>query len=243
MLGRPFLVPLSLERRFWIAPVVLLVLTLGWDASGLDLTVMQWLASEDGFPWRHHPLLEEVLHNRARQFALAGFLGAALSAAFPWGPLKQLSGRQRFEAVTGALLGLLAVSLIKHNSLTSCPWDLQSFGGRADYVSHWAWIKTDGGPGRCFPGGHASGAFALLALAWPWFDSSQPQHRALGCWIVVLVVMAGLSFGSVQTLRGAHYPSHTLWTALICWVVSWGWHWALSRPAAPALTTNSFRLP
>ena len=32
--------------------------------------------------------------------------------------------------------------------------------------------------------------------------------------------MAGLLFGGAQTLRGAHYPSHSLWTAWLCWTLS-----------------------
>jgi membrane-associated PAP2 superfamily phosphatase len=31
----------------------------------------------------------------------------------------------------------------------------------------------------------------------------------------------GLVLGAIQTLRGAHYPSHTAWTALICAAVAW----------------------
>ena len=29
-----------------------------------------------------------------------------------------------------------------------------------------------------------------------------------------------LALGLTQTLRGAHFPSHTLWTALVCWGVA-----------------------
>lgn len=30
----------------------------------------------------------------------------------------------------------------------------------------------------------------------------------------------GLALGVTQTLRGAHFSSHTLWTALVCWGVA-----------------------
>jgi membrane-associated PAP2 superfamily phosphatase len=38
------------------------------------------------------------------------------------------------------------------------------------------------------------------------------------------------AFGGAQYLRGAHYPSHTLWTAWLCWVLSAA---LLARPARP----------
>ena len=35
-------------------------------------------------------------------------------------------------------------------------------------------------------------------------------------WLVLALVL-GLILGIAQQLRGAHYMSHTLWTAWICW--------------------------
>ena len=208
----------------WRSLAGVLLLALAWDAAGWDLAVMAWLAGDAGFPLRHHFWLEGMLHDQARQLAILGLLAATISAFLPWGILKQLSRWQRFEAISGTLLALLAVNLIKNHSLTSCPWELEQFGGVAHYVSHWAWSSADGGPGRCFPGGHASAGFAFLALAWPWFQARPLSLRRVGLLVLALVIAAGLVFGLVQTLRGAHYPSHTLWTAVICGVLTWCWH-------------------
>ena len=37
---------------------------------------------------------------------------------------------------------------------------------------------------------------------------------------MVLALASGLALGVVQTLRGAHPPGHTLWTAWLCWTAS-----------------------
>ena len=42
--------------------------------------------------------------------------------------------------------------------------ELAEFGGVAQHVSHWSLGVLDGGPGHCFPSGHASSAFAFFAL-------------------------------------------------------------------------------
>jgi membrane-associated PAP2 superfamily phosphatase len=97
---------------------------------------------------------------------------------------------------------------------------LQEFGGKAWYVSHWTWGTRDGGAGHCFPAGHASSALAFIALALPWLFSGQASLRRRGQWLLLLVLVLGLVFGLAQTLRGAHYPSHTLWTIWICWTVA-----------------------
>jgi membrane-associated PAP2 superfamily phosphatase len=143
----------------------------------------------------------------------------------------QLPRRERLVVVLLVALSLLVVNLVKIQSLTSCPWELKAFGGKANYVSHWNLGQADGGTGRCFPGGHASSAFGLLAVCLPWLQppGHTPRRREVGLrWLVTLLFM-GLVAGAVQTLRGAHYPSHTLWTLVICAGVSLA-GWRLARP-------------
>jgi membrane-associated PAP2 superfamily phosphatase len=106
----------------------------------------------------------------------------------------------------------LAIPAIKRVSLTSCPWDLAEFGGTASTVSHWLAGVADGGPGHCFPSGHAVSAFALIGAVFLWRDHSPRLARGL----FVLIVMLGTLHGLVQTARGAHFVSHTLWTAWLC---------------------------
>jgi hypothetical protein len=44
----------------------------------------------------------------------------------------------------------------------------------------------------------------------------------------------GVVFGATQQLRGAHFLSHDLWTAAICWFNSLGWYWfAFCRKRKP----------
>ncbi|MCU0924786.1 MAG: phosphatase PAP2 family protein [Hydrogenophaga sp.] len=217
-------------------------LTLAWDGVGADLAVMQAIGGPNGFALRDHWLLSQWLHDGLRQVAVLLYLLLWAWAAWPvrWqvGPaaLWSLPRHERLGAVLLVTLSLLAVSLIKHHSQTSCPWELQAFGGAARYVSHWALGQNDGGGGRCFPGGHASSAFAFVALCLPWLQPppGRARARATGWRWLGVVLLAGAVAGAVQTLRGAHYPSHTLWTLLICAAVSWGgWTMAvrwMSRP-------------
>lgn len=208
----------------WLGLAMLTMGVVAWDLSGYDRGVMQWFGEATGFGLRHDDWLENVLHDGARRVAWTVYFIAVVSAKWPWGPFKRLTAAQRVEAVSGVLLALLLVNLIKRGSLTSCPWELQSFGGTATYVSHWLWGVSDGGTGRCFPGGHASAGFAFLAFVWLWWRRDEVRDQRLAQRIFVVVMVVGFVLGRVQTLRGAHYPSHTLWTAWICWVTTWVWH-------------------
>ncbi|MFP5466120.1 MAG: phosphatase PAP2 family protein [Gammaproteobacteria bacterium] len=186
-------------------------LALTWDLSALDLPVMRLLGDAQGFAWRNEPLLRLVLHDGFRQVAWVLLLILAVWATRP-GSNASPSRCERLAVLAGVLLSLLAINLIKLSSLTSCPWALADFGGTARYVSHWAWGMPDGGSGRCFPGGHASSALAFVGLCLPGLSRGQ---RSGWTWLTLVLVMGAIA-GGAQTLRGAHYPSHTLWTLVIC---------------------------
>lgn len=205
-------------RWAWLS-LALLVPVLLWDASGLDLTVMRLWGNEHGFALKSHPLLAHWLHTRGQQLSVLLYFSLLFMVWCPLGPWRRLQRQARAHALIAITLSLLTISLLKRMSLTSCPWDLDIFGGTARLVSHWAWGVGDGGAGQCFPGGHASSAFGFLAMVLPFLGSPETALRRTGRHWLILLVAVGLVFGLTQTLRGAHYPSHTLWTAWICWSV------------------------
>lgn len=207
----------TLPRQLWLWTTLSLLCLLAWDFSGLDMHVMQTIADHRGFGLRGNWWLDTVLHDRAQQLALVIYLGMLAMVWLPLGRFRALHKIQRVEIIIGITLSLLLINLMKRYSLTSCPWELTEFGGVAQYVSHWQWGLGDGGRGRCFPGGHASSAMAFLAVCLPWLSSGMTAQRHQGLRMLIVVFVLGVVLGSVQTLRGAHYPSHTLWTAMLCW--------------------------
>ncbi len=211
---------LSPARRLGRFTLIALLCLLAWDYSGLDLSVMHLLGNAQGFGLKDNWWMEEILHNRARHLATVVFGVLLFMVWWPKGAYRRLNRLQRTEIVVGTALGLITISSLKRLSLTSCPWDLQAFGGAAQYVSHWHWGLSDGGGGHCFPGGHASSALAFLALSLPWLASGLQTQRQTGRHLLWTVLGLGLVLGLTQTLRGAHYPSHTLWTGFICWAVA-----------------------
>lgn len=200
-------------RRDLVVTTVALMLLLAWDASGLDLAVARFYGEPHGFPWRDHPLTRDVLHSGGRW---AAGVALALIAFNLWRPVfGGLSRADRWWWLGLTVACLLAVPALKQLSLTSCPWSLAEFGGTARYVSHWQLGVGDGGSGHCFPSGHATSAFAFLS---GWVVLRQAHPVAARRWLA-LVIGFGLLFAWAQTARGAHYPSHSLWTAWFCWVI------------------------
>ncbi|MCM3566389.1 phosphatase PAP2 family protein [Hydrogenophaga intermedia] len=208
--------------EWWLLTGSALYLLVLWDFFRLDAVVMSLIGTRDGFPLRHSYWLEQIGHSGARNLALLLLilLWIAVVRAPRW--LETFNRQERLFMVVTTTLCALVVGTIKQFSVVSCPWDQAAFGGSAHWIPHWAWwITTDGGPGRCFPGGHVSSAFAFMAAAWPGLASGIETHRwRYAIRILTVVGGAGVALGVVQTLRGAHPPSHTLWTAWLCWFLS-----------------------
>jgi len=191
--------------------LALLALLLCWEASGLDLVVAGWYGSASGFALRDAWITRNLLHDGGR-IASGVALAVCVIAAWRGGP----AGRGRRLAWVGVVLAcLVTVPALKRLSGTSCPWDLSLFGGSVSYVPHWMLTVLDGGPGHCFPSGHAVAAFAFLPLYFQW----RGHRPRLAFVLLASVLAAGALFGWAQLARGAHFPSHTLWSAWICWAL------------------------
>lgn len=187
-----------------------------WEALQLDRWAAHLYGNGGGFALRDSGFASRVMHDGGRSLGWCVLAFLALDAWRQWLPGPSRGERLRGFAAT--LAALLLVPLLKRGSRTSCPWDLVEFGGRASYVSHWALGVTDGGPGRCFPSGHAVAAFAFFS---GYFLLRQHRPALARTWLIGVLAL-GFGFGWAQLARGAHYPSHTLWSAWLCWLVCVG---------------------
>ena len=231
MLTEPRL-PYRVSTDVLVAVIGLGLLAL-WEWSRWDLPLTRLYGTAQGFEWRDHWLTAKVMHDGAR---LAGWAFFAWLLASVWRPsllVAALPKRERIWWIATTLACVALIPLLKRASPTSCPWSLTQFGGEfARYVPHWVVGLQDGGPGGCFPSGHASTAFAFLP---GWFALRGHAPR-LARVFLAMVVIGGFVLAWVQLMRGAHFLSHSLWTAWICWAVSAvSWHaiqgrWDRRRP-------------
>ncbi len=202
------------DRRIAALALIALLPLLLWDLAALDLPAARLFGTAHGFAWRDDWWLNAVLHDSMRYLAWA--MAFALLLNVFWPLTHRLTRGERLWWFLATLAGAAVVPLIKQQSLTSCPWDLDEFGGAAQHLSHWLqfrpWGQADGGGGRCFPSGHATSAFCFFSGAFA-LRRAHPVAARRSVWGVLVL---GLLLGLVQLARGAHFPSHTLWSAWIC---------------------------
>ena len=211
--------------RFLLAhslPALLLALLGG---GLMSLQIDQWLAdllyAWQGQQWalRSSFLAEGLIHILGRDLSTAAWL-CVLAA---WVVARLRGGMLHWRRPLAMLLlsTLLATALvawIKSWSNMDCPWDLARYGGTREYVGLLS-LRPIGLPrAACFPGGHASAGYAWMALYF-FFLVMRPRWRWAGLGVGIGL---GLLFGVTQQLRGAHFLSHDLWTAAICWGVALG---------------------
>jgi membrane-associated PAP2 superfamily phosphatase len=201
----------ALLSKDWAIAALGLVGILLWDWSGWDMQVVRWFGNAQGFALREVWWFRSLLHDGGRLLSFALLALMLLDAFYPLRAGPSRLRRGYWVGVT--LLSVLLVQWMKRASATSCPWDLAEFGGVARYVTHWQFGYLDGGAGHCFPAGHASGAFVFFSLYFLWREHEAKAARAL----LAGVALAGLAFSLTQLVRGAHYPSHMMWAAWLCW--------------------------
>jgi membrane-associated PAP2 superfamily phosphatase len=224
-------------RRDLVFLLAALLVLLSWEFSGADLWLIRLYGNPQGFALQHHPLLSHVMHDGGRLLAWVVLAVLAWDAYAPF--WKGPSRRMRVYAIALVLLSALAISGLKRISLTSCPWDLAEFGGQWAYVPHWLLQVHDGGPGHCFPSGHAASAFGFLLAwgVWRHFNLRVAQFMLAGS------LSLGALFAWVQMARGAHYLSHSMWTAWLCWAAGLGVSQVIARLHAPSLAADLSNWP
>lgn len=206
-------------RQVFLMAILAALLLMIFEQTSLDLRLERLFydPTTGDFPLRHHWFIELVMHHGLKQISYALlFPAAAVCLLAMRGKLDWLPPRNAVLALAGMLLIPLTTALLKQITNRHCPWDIVDFGGYAPYIGLFATAPPDIARGMCFPAGHASGGFAWIVWALALAHSMKAHARAF----LGFSLAFGMAMGLARMTQGAHFLSHTLWSA-------W-WAWALS---------------
>lgn len=208
--------------------------------SGIDMWLQNLWFDRTGEDWlipqAVHQQYRGIFYGGAKR--LISIIAGVSAFILVIGLVKQSQRRFIFPCML-LLLSLAvtpaAVGIGKKITNVRCPEELVEFGGEFPYsrvlqcprttagaslavtgdVTGDVTGKVTGGkrepkPGRCFPAGHASGGFALMAL----FFCMPKRWAGLG-----IGLAAGWTMGIYQMIRGEHFLSHTLATMVLAWLL------------------------
>lgn len=204
----------------FVLPIVATVLALiGLEASGLDRAITDYFFDpiSNNFYWRYNWFLEVIMHRWTKHIAIliaASIIGAVLFSI--WIPSLVKHRRVLVFAAVAMMLAPATVTLLKSQSSKHCPWDLQEYGGYAPYTRLLEPLPPEVKPGRCFPAGHASTGFCLMTF---YFIGKYLRRRYLAAAGLIGGLTIGFILGFGRVLQGAHFLSHNVGSAIICWLV------------------------
>jgi membrane-associated PAP2 superfamily phosphatase len=210
--------PTFLLRHLAPVPLIAAVLVM-LERTPLDTIVSGWFFDHAAnvFPLRYNIFLEVVMHQWAKELVIV--VAVLVMVLFGMSFLAQELRRSRRVLLflgLGLSLAPLTVALMKAGSVRHCPWNLTEYGGFAPHLTLFDAATTAVQAGHCFPAGHASTGFCLLAFYFAGRALGQPKLARAG---LVLGIAGGLVLGASRILQGAHFLSHVLWSGLVCWTV------------------------
>lgn len=189
-----------------VLPVAALLLVM--ETTAIDATISGWFFDPVAgvFPLHYDRFLEVFAHQITKQLvvAVACCVIALYLLSFV---LPELNPQRRLLLFLSLSLTLapLAVVLLKAASARHCPWDLLEYGGFAPHLTLFDAVPPGLPAGHCFPAGHASTGFCLMAF----YFAGRALRRPRFAWTVLIGGVAlGLALGLGRIAQGAHFLSH-----------------------------------
>ncbi len=222
--GKPF----SIDRTWWLALIALAAVVAVFETTALDLWVQDHFYDFQAHAWLvdDRDIWGRIFFYKGPKILLVIFGVSLLVLALGrtrWRKRLSRPPVRRRDLLTVVAVLATAPALIALGKATTnvhFPSQVRRYDGAVPYVHTFEAYPENDRPekaGKGFPAGHASGGFALLSLA-------GLARTRRGRWFGLLVgLSAGTLMGGYQMLKGAHYLSHTLVTALVCWLVFLGW--------------------
>jgi membrane-associated PAP2 superfamily phosphatase len=166
------------------------------------------------FPLKNSPHLVFLGHTMLKNITSLGLvIGIVLALGSSWIAFLRPWRRALITFCVMAGGAALVVQQLKGSSVHACPWDLTMYGGHDAWFPLFDRISAAVELGRCWPGGHASGGFAIIAG----YFALRTQHPQWARRSLALGLALGTIMGGVQMVRGAHFLSHNLWTLWFAW--------------------------
>lgn len=211
---------MSPAKHIAISIVVLITLMLCFEFTNLDPWVQNFLYNRQSGEWvlsTSNSLLHLLVYDGPKKLLILFELLLLILAIFCHKSPLLKSYQQGVLIILIALpLGPALVSFLKSSTNVACPYALTEYGGKLPYIRVFEAYPQDNQPQkqqRCFPAGHASGGFALLALFY------LPKTRRNKYKMVATALTVGSLMGGYKMMVGHHFISHTLISMVVCWLV------------------------
>ena len=211
---------LNLNKQIIITAILLIAVIALFQFTQLDISVQNFFYNFETKTWlidKDEPILKFFLYDGLKT-ALIIFAVAILFSLilFRKKAIIQKYKKGLIIVLAAAIFVPLLIGSLKAITNTPCPCNIVNFNGKYPDIKVFDSYPKDfvqPSKAKCWPAGHASGGFALMALFFL-FKTPLNQKKAL---IAALVI--AWSMGTYKMLLGDHFLSHTIITMLISWLI------------------------
>ena len=210
----------NLNKQIFVTTIFLVVVIALFELTSLDILVQEKFFILNTNSWilnRDEAILKFIFYDGIKKLLIIFALVLLFSLIFF--RKKELIKNYKeglIIVILASIIVPLAIGSLKAVSNTPCPKNIEYFGG--DYPNIKVFDSypkefTQNSKIKCWPAGHASGGFALMALFFL-FKKRKNQIIAL-----LFALSIGWSMGTYKMLIGDHFLSHTIITMIIAWLI------------------------
>ena len=210
----------NLNKQITITTILLVTVIILFQFTQLDIFVQNFFYNFESKVWlidKDEPILKFFLYDGMKVFLILIAVAILFSLVF----LRKKKLIQEYKkgliiVLLSAIFIPLMIGSLKAISNTPCPCNIVNFNGVYPDIKVFDSYPKDfvqPSKAKCWPAGHASGGFALMALFFL-FKTPINQKKAL---IGALIV--GWSMVTYKMLLGDHFLSHTIITMIMAWLI------------------------
>ncbi|PIP81089.1 MAG: phosphoesterase [Gammaproteobacteria bacterium CG22_combo_CG10-13_8_21_14_all_40_8] len=207
-------------NSLWLCVITLIGVILLFELTSLDLYFQDFFYNFQTHQWvidRNERISKLFFYTGVKKLFIFLLLCLVLSLIFLRKNPVILKYRQGLILVClSAVVIPLFIGGLKSITNVPCPRDIEHYQGTYPYVrlldkypANFHQTKNI----KCYPAGHASGAFALLSLYFL-FKTTRNRRISLG-----IVMGLAWSMGNYKMLIGDHFFSHTWVTMNLSWII------------------------
>ena len=210
----------NLNKHILITAILLISVIAIFQFTDLDIFIQSFFYNFDTKNWlidKDEPILKFFFYDGIKNLLILFAVNILIFLIF----LRKKELIQEYKkgliiVLLSAIFVPVIIGSLKAISNTPCPCNIVNFNGTYPETKVFDsypkdFIQTS--KAKCWPAGHASGGFALMALFFL-FKTPKNQKRAL---VVALVI--AWSMGLYKMLLGDHFLSHTIITMIMAWLI------------------------
>lgn len=210
----------EINKHIFFTAINLIFIIALFEYTSLDIYIQNFFFQIDTQSWllnRDEPILKFILYDGIKRLLII----FAVSILFTLLIFRKEELIKKYK--TGLIIVLLStiivplsVGYLKATTNTPCPKNIEYYGGEypdikvfENYPKEFVQKEKI----KCWPAGHASGGFALMAL---FFLFKKRRNQILG---LCFGLSIGWCMGLYKMLIGDHFLSHTIVTMVLAWFI------------------------